>query len=97
MDTSELPGNLDFAAPVIERLENFSQESGYSIPQLAFGFVKGAYSHQKAVFGCETVEQVQHNLGLWQTELPGELITRIKKEFADTSERVLNPSLWHPK
>lgn len=95
MEASELPSGMDFAYPVIERLNKFSQDSGFTILQLAFGYVNGAHTNQKVVVGCETAEQMQHNLALWQTELPEELITRIKNEFADTPERVLNPSLWH--
>ncbi|MDJ0818613.1 MAG: aldo/keto reductase [Desulfobacterales bacterium] len=95
MNASELPSAMDFALPVIERLNKFSQDSGFTILQLAFGYVNGAYTNQKVVVGCETVEQMHHNLALWQTELPEDLITQIKNEFANTSERVLNPSLWH--
>lgn len=95
MDVSELSGSMEFAIPVIEQLVKFSQDTGFSVKQLALGFVKDAYPNHKVVVGCETIEQVQRNLELWQTELPIELVARIQSEFKDTSERVLNPSLWH--
>ena len=95
MDVAELSGSMEFAIPVVDRLIKFSQQSGFSIMQLALGFAKSAYWGHKVVVGCETLEQMQQNLELWQTELPVELVARVQSQFKDVSEKILNPSLWH--
>ena len=94
MDISELSESMEFAIPVIERLIKFSQNTGFSVQQLALGFAKDAYPEHKIVVGSETYEQVQRNLELWQTDLPEAIVARIQSEFKDVSERILNPSLW---
>ena len=94
MNIRELTGAMDFAIPVIHRLINFSRKTGYSVKQLALGYVKSAYPSPKVIFGCETTQQVQENFELWKRELPGEIVDRIQEEFQNIPETILNPSLW---
>lgn len=94
MNVGDLPGSMEFAAPLVERLINFSKNTGFSKKQLALGYVKSAYPGQKVIFGCETLRQVKENLELWEEELPDEIVSRIQQEFQNIPETVLNPSLW---
>lgn len=94
MNIRDLTGSMEFALPMIDRLINFSKKTGYSIKQLALGYVRSAYPSPKVIFGCETTRQVQENFELWQKELPAEIVGRIQEEFQNIPETILNPSLW---
>jgi aryl-alcohol dehydrogenase-like predicted oxidoreductase len=96
MNIRELNDAMDFALPVIDRLISFSKDIGYSVKQLALGYVKSAYPSTKVIFGCETTQQAQENFELWQKELPDEIVGRIQEEFHNIPDKILNPSLWAP-
>lgn len=93
-NVGDLPDSLRFAIPVIERLVNLSKKTGFSLKQLALGYVKSSYPKQKVIFGCETVQQATENLKLWATELPAQIIEQLRGEFRNIPEKLLNPSLW---
>jgi aryl-alcohol dehydrogenase-like predicted oxidoreductase len=46
------------------------------------------------IFGCETVQQATENLKVWKTELPVQIIEKLRDEFQNISGKILNPSLW---
>ena len=94
MNGGDLSESMRFAIPVIKKLGNISRKTGFSLKQLALGFVKFAYSETKVIFGCETARQAAENLELWKTELPPQIVENLRMEFQDVPEKVLNPSLW---
>jgi aryl-alcohol dehydrogenase-like predicted oxidoreductase len=94
MNGGDLSESMRFAIPVIEKLGNVSRKTGFSLKQLALGYVKSAYSETKVIFGCETAQQATENLELWKTELPPQIVENLRMEFRDVPEKVLNPSLW---
>jgi aryl-alcohol dehydrogenase-like predicted oxidoreductase len=94
MSVDDLPESMQFAISVLERLEDFSRETGFSQKQLALGYVRSVYPAQKVVLGCETLQQVTDNLKLWSTELPEEIIAALRGEFKNIDEKIINPSLW---
>lgn len=97
MSVGDIPGSLKFARPVIERVINLSRNTGFSVKQLALGFVKSAYPVHKVIFGCETIQQLEDNLNLWRQEIPEEIVDRIRKEFQNISETILNPVFWNQR
>ena len=94
MSASDLPASMRFATTVAKRLINFANETGFSLKQLALGYVRSAYPEQKVLLGCETLEQVRENLEIWSKETPREIVDRVRREFQDIPEKILNPSLW---
>ena len=94
MNASDLPASMRFATTVAERLINFADDTGFSLKQLALGYVRSAYPEQKVVLGCETLEQIRENLEIWSKETPPEIVDRVRHEFQDIPEEILNPSLW---
>ena len=94
MNASDLPASMRFANTVAKRLINFANETGFSLKQLALGYVRSAYPEQKVLLGCETLEQVRENLEIWSKETPRDIVDRVRREFQDIPEKVLNPSLW---
>lgn len=94
MNASDLPASMRFANTVAKRLINFANETGFSLKQLALGYVRSAYPEQKVLLGCETLEQVRENLEIWSKETPRDIVDRVRREFQDIPEKILNPSLW---
>ena len=94
MNVADLPQSMRFAIPVIERLADFSMKTGFSLKQLALGYVRSIYPAQKVILGCETLQQLTENLEFWSTELPEEIIAKLRGEFKNIDEKILNPSLW---
>lgn len=94
MSDSDLPASMRFATTVAKRLINFANETGFSLKQLALGYVRSAYPEQKVLLGCETLEQVRENLEIWSKETPRDIVDRVRREFQDIPEKILNPSLW---
>lgn len=94
MNASELPASMGFATTVAKRLTNFANETGFSLKQLALGYVRLAYPEQKVLLGCETLEQARENLEIWSKETPRDIVERVRREFQDIPEKILNPSLW---
>jgi len=94
MSPNSLPAHMQFAAPVLNRLGDFSRHVGKSIHELCIGYIKHLFTVSRPVLGAETVSQVKENLKLWGTVWPGRLVRKIQREFGDIDEVILNPSLW---
>lgn len=94
MDTGEIPDKVAFAIPVIEKLENLSKEFGLTRHEIAFGYIKSEMPNAHVVFGAETKEQVTENLMAWQKYFPAILGEKIRMNFSNVSEQILNPHLW---
>jgi len=93
-DFGNLPEKMDFTAPILRRLETFTQEIGLPKTDLALGYVKNAYPNARILFGVETVAQLKDTLRSWQQTLPPDVLDRVREEFLCIDERILNPSLW---
>ena len=94
MNASDLPTSMGFTTTVVKRLTNFAKETGFSLKELALGYVRLAYPEQKVLLGCETVDQARENLEIWSKETPRDIVERVRHEFQDIPDKILNPSLW---
>jgi len=94
LSPESLPQYMRFAAPVLNKLTSFVQETGLSIKELCIGYIKHAFPHSSIIFGVETLEQLKENVQDWDLKWSDELTEKIRKEFYNTDEMILNPSLW---
>lgn len=94
MNISAIPGKMTFAAPYIEKLESLSKEFGLTRHEIAFGYIKSEMPTARIVFGVETKKQIAENLAVWKKDFPANLCEKIRMNFADVSEQILNPHLW---
>jgi aryl-alcohol dehydrogenase-like predicted oxidoreductase len=94
MNVDALPNKLSFVAPFIEKLENLTKEFGLTRHEVAFGYIKSQMPFAQVLFGAETKEQVTENLAAWKKDFPAILGERIRMNFSNVSERILNPLLW---
>lgn len=94
MSLEALPEHMRFAAPILNRLTLFAQDTGLKIMELCIGYIKHTFPYSKLVFGAETPAQVRKNLKCWNVPWSNELTQRIQIEFENVDEMILDPSLW---
>ncbi|MCX5847507.1 MAG: aldo/keto reductase [Deltaproteobacteria bacterium] len=94
MNIRTLPEKMTFAAPFIKRLESLSKDFGLTRHEIAFGYIKSEMPTAKVVFGVETKEQITENLAAWHKDFPANLGEKIRMNFSNVSEQILNPHLW---
>ncbi len=94
MNADSLPVKMSMAAPFIERLDGLSGEFGLTRHEIALGYIKSIMPNGRIIFGAETKEQVTENVRAWRKDFPAILAERIRMDFPNVSEHILNPSLW---
>jgi aryl-alcohol dehydrogenase-like predicted oxidoreductase len=94
LNPEELPKNLAVATEYLKTLNDISVESGISMQQLAFTFVRDL-KVDSLVIGCETPSQVLKNVELLNSPpLREGVLETILKAFNDLPERIINPTMW---
>jgi aryl-alcohol dehydrogenase-like predicted oxidoreductase len=94
MNIRAIPEKMTFAAPYIEKLESLSKEFGLTRHEIAFGYIKSKMPTARVVFGVETKKQIAENLAVWKKDFPANLCEKIRMNFSNVSEQILNPHLW---
>jgi len=94
MDTDEIPEEMSFVRPVLERLKHLSQDLSLTRQEIALGYIKSAIPNSRVVFGADNSEQVKRNLLCWNKKPSQYMVSQVKKLFDCIDESVLNPTLW---
>jgi len=94
MDTDEIPEEMSFVRPVLERLKHLSQDLSLTRQEIALGYIKSAIPNSRVVFGADNSEQVKKNLLCWNKKPSQYMVSQVKKLFDCIDESVLNPTLW---
>jgi aryl-alcohol dehydrogenase-like predicted oxidoreductase len=94
MQSNDLPRAMEFAKPVLRRVEELSAQMGYSRQELAMAFAASAYPMAKLVVGAETSAQVLQNARFVNTCLPKDHVELIRDTFIGLDEKILNPAQW---
>jgi len=94
MNPEEVPEKMDFARPVVEKIESLSNEFGLSRQEMALGYIKSEIPNAHVIFGAEIPEQVIENVEAWKKKMPEPLGNKGRALFANVDEQILNPSLW---
>lgn len=94
LPTDNVPVELRFAIPVLEKLDSVAHEYELSRNELALAYIKNAHPFAKILFGAEQPWQVLENIKVWNKDYPLEIVERSRVEFPDLGENILNPSLW---
>lgn len=89
-----LPEHLKAASSPLMTLAALSKEVGLDIPEICIGYIKNSFPQTQLVFGSESPSQVRKNFDCWNTAWPEGLTQRIKKEFEDIDEMILDPHKW---
>ncbi len=94
MSVEELPRHMQFATPLLIKLDEFCRCSGLTRQGLALGYVREAYQDAKIIFGAESPAQVKENIIYWNESLPVDMVGRVREAFDNVEERILNPVFW---
>lgn len=94
MDSKELPNNMSFARPVIEKIDTLSNRLNLTKHELALGYLKASLPDAKLVIGVDTPEQIMENIKSWKRGPAANLIPLVCEYFDQLDEKILNPTLW---
>ena len=86
---------LEFTNEPLLNLHNLSKEFKFDIDKLAFLFIRDMQEISSMVIGMERIEQISKNIELLkENTLSIEIQKRLKQEFSDMPEKIINPNLW---
>ncbi|UQZ36963.1 aldo/keto reductase [Paenibacillus sp. PK3_47] len=95
MDAANLPEPLKLAKVPLESLSEYSLETGISIKELSFLFVRDLPGISRIIVGCETIGQLRDNLRLMELPpLNQERMQEIRHLFADVPLKIIDPRMW---
>lgn len=94
MDIEDLPERMQFGVQVLKRLESLSKETGLSKQDLSLNYVGETFPETNVVFGAETPEQVKKNVKTWESPLPADVLLRLRQDFAEVPEEMIDPRRW---
>ena len=94
MKEEQVPPFLERAKPIVKRINQISQETGYSKVELAIAYVKRETAISRLVFGVDSLEQLKEDILLFHKEIPKDLLEKLEKEFEGLETDIVMPSLW---
>lgn len=96
MDPQKLPEKMAFCKPTLEKYQALCKEFEVSPAVLALSYVLSVPAVTSVVLGCQTPEQVASNCNMvaGRLELTAAHMEALRKAFADTPRRVLDPRIW---
>ncbi len=94
LKADEVPEHLSKAKPILKKLDQICEETGYSRIELAMGYVKRESSIRHLVFGIRDMEQLKEDIRSFQKVIPNELFDELDREFSGISADLVVPSLW---
>lgn len=96
MDPQNLPEKMAFAKPTLEKYQALCKEFEVSPAVLALSYVLSIPAVTSVVLGCQNPEQVASNCDMINSrlELTAAHMEALRKAFADTPRRVLDPRIW---
>jgi len=98
MDPYNLPSSLAIAKNPLIKLNKISLDSGISIAELAFSFVRDIPYVDSLVVGVETQKQLLDNINLIKSSpLSNKVRKKIFDEFSNQQEDLIDPSKWKIK
>lgn len=96
LEPEKLPRKLKPAAQPLNLLRRYSQEIGMSVKELCCLYVRDLPGVTGIVIGCETVEQLEENLGMMALPpLAGQIRQELSGCFADIPGQIIDPRRWN--
>lgn len=96
MDPLKLPEKMAFCQPTLEKFQALCREFDVSPAVLALSYVLSVPGVTSVVLGCQTPQQVENNCGMIanRLDLTATHMEALRKAFADTPRRVIDPRIW---
>ncbi len=88
-------GFEDIIFPFLADLDAVCKETGYSMVDLSFGFLKAQKSVSSILVGCRNLEQLRMNMKAFEKRIPEDVIECITRLSAPLKEKMgTNADLW---
>lgn len=94
MELKSLPLQLQPFKESLMMLRELSSIYGYSITELALGFVKQRFEFNGVLIGVDTKDQLIANINAWNVKLPDVVLEKLSKLNFDNKELLL-PKNWN--
>ena len=91
---SEVPEHLVRAIPILKKLDEVCEKTGYSRIELAMGYIKRESQVSHLVFGIRSIGQLKEDMKSFEKEIPDEIFDEIDRDFSNISADIVVPSLW---
>lgn len=90
----EVPDHLVKAKPILAKLDEYCEKTGYSRIELAMGYIKRQDNINHLVFGIRDLGQLQADIAAFEKKIPVEIFDEVDKEFENIDADTVVPSLW---
>ncbi|MBY0600233.1 aldo/keto reductase [Bacillus bingmayongensis] len=95
MSPSELPDHLKDAKIPLNKLEVLAKELRLSVMEMAMLYIRDLPEILKIIIGCETMEQLKHNLQIINLPpLTESIVNEIQDVFQDLPNKIIDPRKW---
>lgn len=94
MDPDNFPEKVRFAANYIRKFHRICREYDVLPLRGAVGYVLSHPGIDYIVFGVDNKKQLREYIAMQEEGIPKEMENRLRREFANVEERLVNPVLW---
>lgn len=94
MDPDRLPERVRFAEGYLREYRAICARFNLTPLKAAVGFAVHHPGIDYVVFGVDTREQLEDYISAREERLPEEMVCQLERAFAETEEKLVNPSLW---
>lgn len=95
-DTNTLPDSLKSEKPLLDKLHSLASDFGFSMAEMALGFIRDTDGIDSLVMGADTPDQLRESVNLLEGRpLPEELIKEIIKLSENINPRLTKPWTWY--
>jgi aryl-alcohol dehydrogenase-like predicted oxidoreductase len=94
MPKEEIPQKMSYVGPEIEKLVQFSENSGFSKEEIAIAFVKYGYPESRILFGIDSIVHLEKNTNAWLKNYSADLVDIVRELYNDVPDNVTNWNLW---
>lgn len=94
MNPEELPANMAFAKPTLNKLDNLCAQYKLSRQKIALLYIKWKYPQARIIIGAETPTQIEQNLNIWRNNSTSIFETNRFDSLSIADEGIINPAFW---
>lgn len=94
LKVEEVPDHLAKAKPILIKLDEICQKTGYSRIELAIGYIKREKNINHLVFGVRSIEQLKEDIEAFNKDIPENILALLDEAFANIDHDLVIPSLW---
>ncbi|MBR3805240.1 MAG: aldo/keto reductase [Clostridia bacterium] len=95
-DTNALPESLKSEKPLLDKLHSLASDFGFSMAEMALGFIRDTEGIDSLVMGADTPDQLRESVNLLDgRKLPEELMKEIINLSENINPRLVQPWTWY--